>query len=109
MFITVKNEKKHKAALAYYYCYREDHDFYLFTKHQLDDAKVRAEKNPEDIQRITDEHYMALDIADFNERVKVSEDHHRYGYRMWVIGFALGVAATKIAIGISVLLWMYFK
>jgi hypothetical protein len=51
-FYKIKNKKRYKTANSFYYfVFTHDRNF-LFTKNDLKQAMIRADKNPEDIPKI---------------------------------------------------------
>ena len=51
----VSNTKAYRTAKKYYYMCRDQHETaYLFTSDDLEDAKIRAEKNPEDVPALSE-------------------------------------------------------
>ncbi len=74
----VENAEKYRTADQFYWQYRDsDGTDYLFSQNQLDVAKRRAEKNPEDLQDVS---WIDTDGGTFTIAA--------------IIGMGLGVMAT---------------
>ena len=64
MMKRVENNDKYRSAQQFYWQYRgNEGEYYLFSQHQLDVAKRRAEKNLEDLQPMSEPASFALGLT----------------------------------------------
>jgi len=61
MFKKVENKNRYKTAGNYYWYIKNGKDEYLFSESQMETAKLRARKNPEDLPKDLS-FYKGLDI-----------------------------------------------
>jgi hypothetical protein len=63
-FKKVENKNRYKTAGNYYWYIKNGKDEYLFSESQMETAKLRAKKNPEDLPKHSN-FYKSLDILGY--------------------------------------------